>query len=238
MRRPKWLVSLLALALVGLSVSGEAEQKTTWVLKFEHRVPRPIVVSYGGVTETYWYFTYKVTNLDREGMAKLAALDQQIAQKKQRLDEEKMDVETFRAEQQAVDAEKAKLKKAYAHRFVPEIWITTETNRSYRDGVFPLAKQAIEEKLGRKYLDGVEVIGDIQLGQSKDAVAIFEQVDPAADHINIFVRGLTNACRVVKLQGKEKVESRVLWIRYRRYGDRFDTVFDRLVPGAEQWVWR
>lgn len=103
MRKPKWLVSLLLVSLATLSLNGEVQQEANWVLEFEHCVPRSIILSYVGETETYWYFTYKVSDLDREGMAKLALLDKQIAEKQRLLDEEKIDVQTFKTE-------KAKLK--------------------------------------------------------------------------------------------------------------------------------
>ncbi len=239
-RKLNWLNSAaLAAAFLTLALSeARAQPAEVWVLKFEFTTPRPIIMRGDKGKEVYWYFTYQVTNLDKSGTKELALLNARTVAQKKLLDEEKIDLAIFRTAREQVEAEKAKVREKYAHRFVPDIRITTETNKSYREGFFPRVKRAIEKKRGLKLLDSIRIIGKIPLGESREGVVIFKDIDPAADHLFVFVKGLTNAYRVSGPPDKQRVEWQVLIIECYRPGDYADPLMEKPILLGKKWDWR
>ena len=70
--------------------------------------------------------------------------------------------------------------------------------RGYLDRLVPSAMDAIRkrEDPNRRFLDSVEMsASDIQPGEERWGVAIWEDIDPRIDFFSIYVRGLTNAVR-------------------------------------------
>ncbi len=70
--------------------------------------------------------------------------------------------------------------------------------RAYLDRLVPSAMEAIRlrEDPARRFLDSAAMAAsDIQPGEERWGVAIWEAVDPRIDYFSIYVRGLTNAIR-------------------------------------------
>jgi hypothetical protein len=70
--------------------------------------------------------------------------------------------------------------------------------RAYLDRLVPSAMDAIRlrEDPARQYLDSAAMAAsDIQPGEERWGVALWEAVDPRIDYFSIYVRGLTNAIR-------------------------------------------
>ena len=78
--------------------------------------------------------------------------------------------------------------------------------RGYLDRLVPSAMAAIgrREDPGRRFLDSAEMsASDLQPGEERWGVAIWEDVDPRIDFFSIYVRGLTNAIRWRQRPGSE-----------------------------------
>ena len=70
--------------------------------------------------------------------------------------------------------------------------------RGYLDRLVPSAMEAIRKREDpkRRFLDSVEMSAtDMQPGEERWGVAIWEDIDPRIDFFSIYVRGLTNAIR-------------------------------------------
>ncbi len=70
--------------------------------------------------------------------------------------------------------------------------------RGYLDRLVPSAMEAIRkrEDPNRRFFDSVEMSAtDLQPGEERWGVAIWEDIDPRIDFFSIYVRGLTNAIR-------------------------------------------
>ncbi len=96
-------------------------------------------------------------------------------------------------------------------RFIPELVLESpEFKKAYPDRVIPLAMGPIREREDRRlpnWVDSkktvprcplrnsVEMTGDIKPGESVWGVAMWEDLDPRIDKIDIYVQGLTNAYR-------------------------------------------
>lgn len=77
--------------------------------------------------------------------------------------------------------------------------------RAYLDRLVPSAMDAIREREdpSRELLDSASMAaGEIAPGEERWGVAIWEAVDPRIDYFSIYIRGLTNAIRWRKREGR------------------------------------
>jgi hypothetical protein len=90
--------------------------------------------------------------------------------------------------------------------FVPQFTLVTDTNKRYEESVMPRAVPLVQNREDPAYtvLGAVDVAGVIPPSTSKtvdDAVfgvALWDSVDPHADRIKIYVRGLSDGYQLVK----------------------------------------
>jgi hypothetical protein len=77
--------------------------------------------------------------------------------------------------------------------------------RAYLDRLVPSAMEAIQQREdpARELLDSAAIsASEIAPGEERWGVAIWEAVDPRIDHFSIYIRGLTNAIRWRKREGR------------------------------------
>ena len=127
-------------------------------------------------------------------------------------------------------------------RFIPDIRIETETKKAYKDGLNSTLEAAVEKKKGKKFLNFAEMIGPIKPGQTKEGIALFSQIDPAADEIRLVVLGITNEFKIEKIQAGAYIgkicRHRALIVTYKRPGDEHYQASKRVYFYSRTWVWR
>lgn len=133
--------------------------------------------------------------------------------------------------------------------FVPEITLVTtddDVQRVYEDVVLPEAQAAINKRERHKFLNSVQLTGDIprltrEATGEEDAVygvAIWRGVSPDSDYFKVIFAGFSNGYRTeVGPDGKTVVNRKTLVQKYWRPGDRFDE-FEQEVRIQEdpQWI--
>ena len=96
----------------------------------------------------------------------------------------------------------------------------TDTKKTYRDSIDPLAQKRLEKQTRKKYSNSLAMSrGTIAPGATMEAVAFFGDLDPNWDWFKIHVAGLVDTIDVVK--GKRYYEKKVLILSYYRPGDEF-----------------
>lgn len=98
--------------------------------------------------------------------------------------------------------------------------------------------QAISRKHGMKLLDIGEISGPIKDGESKLGVAVFRRLDPRADHVRLYVTGLTNAFRYLDEDNRKGFQRRMWFVHWYRPGDSVDRPIDRVDTKFDHWIWR
>lgn len=127
----------------------------------------------------------------------------------------------------------------------------SDDGRLYSDIYMPEVERAVERKLkrplwGRSDLfqlqkereDSDEYFNytTIEAGETRRCVAVFNKLDPGANHIEITVRGLSNDLKLIDLDdGTQVIEERVYVLRYERPEDRYDISLDRFFNRAKGW---
>ncbi len=159
-----------------------------WCLEFAFKPPRRIDVDIPAADErmrraTVWYLLYRVKNVG--GRRLVIGTDAEGNP-----DPTQRSVETFER----------------PVRFLPHFVLESlegltedeglTSYRAYLDRLVPSAMDAIRlrEDPARQFLDSASMAAtDIQPGEERWGVAIWEAVDPRIDYFSIYVRGLTNA---------------------------------------------
>jgi len=137
------------------------------------------------------------------------------------------------------------------HRFIPDFELVTydagRERKAFRDQVLPTAQKAIsqiEDPTGHLDIKNSVTIASVPLPPAKpDAVpkwvtgvAIWDDVDPEANHFSIFVSGLSNGWSV---DDKEVVRRKTLQLNFKRLGDRNSKdARDIRFIRPEEWVYR
>jgi hypothetical protein len=104
-----------------------------------------------------------------------------------------------------------------------DLTVETDTPNKYRNGVDPAVEQAVKQRLKKDFLDISQMrSAKIAPGETKDCIAVFGRVDPAADVLNVVIRGLVD--RVAFEKGKRVIEDRALVFKYLRPGDEYHPV--------------
>jgi hypothetical protein len=142
-------------------------------------------------------------------------------------------------------------------RFVPEFVLQSpEYKKAYPDRIIPLAMPTIHAREDRQLpawnrrekgvarlplQNSVEIAGELAPGQSAWGVAIWEDVDPRIDKIDIYVQGITNAYKWKDdpkqfKPGAKRAEYRqkylkTLCLHFWQPGDRYDRKEEEIQMG-------
>ncbi len=141
-------------------------------------------------------------------------------------------------------------------RFVPSFLLqSTQQDKWYPDRVIPAAMGPIRtrEDPNRTFSNTIEIVREIQVGETVWGVATWEDIDPRTDRFSVYVGGLTNAYRWADESGKFKpgsplgtgrrLQRKTLKLNFWRPGDEFDPKEREIrfgVPGEldYEWVYR
>jgi len=136
--------------------------------------------------------------------------------------------------------------------FVPQFTLVTDTGKRYEDAVLPQAVKVIQNREDPTITDlygAVGIVGMIPTSTKQgveDAVfgvAIFEGVDPHADKLTVFVRGLSDGYRQdpAPAEGaKPVIRYKALQVDFQRRGDEH-ALTEREISLAEppfDWTYR
>jgi len=204
-------------------------RREIWCLQFQFKPLRMIYVDLPQPSgrmqrKQIWYLIYNVTNTGK-AMRPVAAEDG-----------------TYQVE--AVDK---------PVRFVPSFLLySIQWDKSYPDRVIPAALGPIRsrEDPSRTFLNTVEIVRELQVGETVWGVATWEDIDPRTDRFNVFVNGLTNAYRWTDDAEKVKAGAplgtgrhllrKTLKLNFWRAGDEFDPKEREIrfgIPGELDYDW-
>ena len=135
-----------------------------------------------------------------------------------------------------------------ARMFVPQFTLVTNTGKRYEDTVLPQAVKNISNREDPtiSHLHGaVDIMGVIPPSTKQDiddavfGVAIWDGVDPKADKMTIFVRGLSDGWRNDPAAdgGKPIVRYKALQINFVRRGDEHNLNEREITPGEPAFDW-
>ncbi|KPJ58112.1 MAG: hypothetical protein AMS15_09175 [Planctomycetes bacterium DG_23] len=131
---------------------------------------------------------------------------------------------------------------AAEHFFIPDISIETETKKIYLDSLYPDPEWAVERRKGKKFLNMAEMIGKIKPGETKEGIALFPQIDPAADELRLVVMGITNEFKIEKFEAGTYIgkvcRHRALVVTHKRPGDEHNPHMKRVYFYGRTWDWR
>lgn len=141
-------------------------------------------------------------------------------------------------------------------RFVPSFTLqAVQLDKSYPDRVIPAALGPIRsrEDPNRTFYNTVEIVRELQVGETVWGVATWEDIDPRTNRFHVYVNGLTNAYRWTDDTEKVKpgtpvgtgrrLVRKTLRLNFWRPGDEFDPKEREIrfgIPGEldYQWVYR
>ena len=134
------------------------------------------------------------------------------------------------------------------------ITATSDHNKRYVDLFLPSVERAIEHKERRSLwgkLDQFESLSKrrpddpkysyitLKAGEKRSCVAVFNRLDPNANHITIKVSGLSNEIRgSVADDGTRSLGERVREFYFKRAGDEHDITLDSFKPKGKAWTRR
>jgi len=122
--------------------------------------------------------------------------------------------------------------------FFPIFRVETDTSQLTYAMASPGALAAIRTKHGVPLLDINQICGPIKPGETKKGVAIFHRLDPAADHVHVYISGLTDEFRYQDEKGRKGFQRRVWYIHWFRPGDGANRPEDRTDTLDDGWIWR
>ena len=102
----------------------------------------------------------------------------------------------------------------------------------------PHIVKAINKKHGKTFLDIDKIAGTLKNDESKQGVAVFRNLDAKADHVKVYISGLTNAFRYQDEDNRKGFQRRVYHIYWYRPGDEVNRPVDRTDTKHDDWIWR
>jgi hypothetical protein len=123
-------------------------------------------------------------------------------------------------------------------KFLPIFRVETNRGQLTYATQAPGILDAIRAKHGKKYLDINEISGLLKDGETKWGVAIFRDLDARADHVKVYITGLTDRFRYLdeaNRTGFQRMEWLTHW--YRR-GDASNRPADPVETQFDGWIWR
>jgi hypothetical protein len=132
--------------------------------------------------------------------------------------------------------------------FVPQFTIVTDTVKRYEDTVLPQVVKQIMMRENPEIQDlhgAVDIMGMVppSIKEGVDdavfGVAVWEGVDPKADILTIFVRGLSDGTKEDPSPdgGKPIVRHKALQINFIRRGDEHNLKEREIIPGQPPYDW-
>lgn len=132
--------------------------------------------------------------------------------------------------------------------FVPQFTLVTDTGKRYEDTVLPQAVKQVQNREDpsiQNLYGAVDIMGMVPVSNKQgieDAVfgvALWEGVDPKADKLTIFIRGLSDGYRPDPSPdgGKPVVRYKTLQINFLRRGDEFDQKEREIIPSEPNYDW-
>ena len=132
--------------------------------------------------------------------------------------------------------------------FVPQFTLVTDTGKRYEDTVIPQAVKKIQsrEDPSIQNLHGaVDIMGLIPpstkqgIDDAVFGVAVWEGVDPRADKLTIFIKGLSDGLRADPdpSGGKPVIRHKALQLDFLRRGDHLDQKEREILPAEPPYEW-
>ena len=140
----------------------------------------------------------------------------------------------------------------------PAVWMETETEKDAIDVMVESARERMEQAGTRKLRSSLEITRDLRAqhaedlklsggdpkgampllrkGQTVVGLAVFDDLDPAADHLEVLISGLTDSYRLDTKAGKMVVSSECFSLSYYRPGS--PTRPDRRIEQEHDGRWR
>ena len=123
---------------------------------------------------------------------------------------------------------------------------SSDKNRRYCDIALPWVEKAVERRERKPLFSRVDMFKksgagelgiDFPAGEKRECVALFNAIDPEADHIVIDVHGLVDDIEVEELPDNGlRLTERVLRLEFHRPGDEFYTAMDSFQFTKKSWV--
>jgi len=110
----------------------------------------------------------------------------------------------------------------------------TDSKKTYRGTIDPIAKKALEKKTGKKYKSATGIFkGKLASKKSLDAVVFYGKMDAEWDKLVVRVSGLVDP--IDKVDGKIFFEKKLLVLTYARPGDEFERTKDEVKFKGSKW---
>ena len=122
--------------------------------------------------------------------------------------------------------------------FAPIFRVETETGRLTYAVPSPGVLPAIRRKHGAALKDINEATRVMKQGESLTGVAVFHRLDPQADHVKLYITGLTDCYRYQDEDNRKGYQRQVRHVHWFRPGDGADRPGDRVDTLYDGWVWR
>jgi hypothetical protein len=137
--------------------------------------------------------------------------------------------------------------KGKVRRFVPGFRLVDDKGKAYLDVVIPKAQRAIQSREDplRVLQSSVSVVGDLEPsteeGNDKSVygVAIWDGIDPATDHFDILISGLSNAYKKLEdpATGDVTTQRKMLQLKFARPGDEFNLNEREIRYLGHEWIY-
>ena len=122
--------------------------------------------------------------------------------------------------------------------FDPIFRVETETDKLTYAMSNSMVLAAINAKHGKKFLDIGDIEGTLADGASKQGAAIFFRLDPSADHVKVYITGLTDRFRYQDKDNRKGFQRWVRHIHWYRPGDGTNRPKDPVKTEKDEWIWR
>ena len=121
---------------------------------------------------------------------------------------------------------------------IPQGKIVTETGQTLFAAPAPKAAYAICERHGRAMLDIDRMAAEkIPAGESRWGLYIFTSLDDKADHLDVYLYGLSNAYKYTDEDNRTGLLRKVYHMKVARPGDADNRHLDKAKIVEEGWVW-
>jgi hypothetical protein len=132
--------------------------------------------------------------------------------------------------------------------FVPQFTLITDTGKRYEDTVLPQAVKKIqtrEDPSIQNLYGAVDIMGLVPpstkqgIDDAVFGVAVWEGVDPRADKLTIFIKGLSDGLRADPDPNGDKpvIRHKALQLDFIRRGDHLDQKEREIIPGEPPFDW-
>jgi hypothetical protein len=120
----------------------------------------------------------------------------------------------------------------------PIFQVETETGQTTYAIPSPEVVKEINRKHGKTFIDVDKIAGTLKDGEMKEGVAVFRNLDAGADHVKVYVSGLTDAFRYQDRENRKGFQRRVYYVYWYRPGDAENRAVDRTDTKHDDWIWR